>query len=169
MTAEEKQLELIKHKDILLATLDYLTERLQSVNNDEYHLTPHFQQLKKETEVHFQKGRLTRLKQWIHNMTEEFIETGDSDFGRYIKEKTGYDIDIFRSFQKRIDKIIERKKIKTENDYRDVLAMVDNLCQQSPPDQNKIDILNNLLTYFDDKIRGTKTPKSKRKIASKEQ
>lgn len=67
-------------------------------------------------------------------MTEEPRETGDLSFGRYIKEKTGYDIDIFGSFQKRIDKIIDRKRIKTENEYRDVLAMVDNLCQQTPVD-----------------------------------
>lgn len=96
-------------------------------------------------------------------MTEEPRETGDLNFERYIKEKTGYDIDIFANFQKRIEKIIERKKIKTENEYRDVLAMVDNLCQQTPVDQEKIDVLNNLLIDFDDRIRGTKTPKSKRK------
>ena len=31
--------------------------------------------------------------------------------------------------------------------------MVDNLCQQTPADQDKIDILDNLLIEFDDKIR----------------
>ncbi|MGZ8511425.1 MAG: hypothetical protein ACXWWA_13650, partial [Chitinophagaceae bacterium] len=71
-----------------------------------------------------------------------------------------YDIDIFVSFQKRIDKIITRKRIKTENEYRDVLAMVDNLCQQTPVDQEKIDVLNNILIDFHGKISGTKTPKS---------
>lgn len=96
-------------------------------------------------------------------MTEAPREMEDFGFGRYIKEKTGYDLDIFASFHKRIDKIIERKQIKTENQYRDVISMIDNLCQQTPTDQEKIDLLNDLLIDFDDKISGTKTPKSKRK------
>ncbi|HMK17806.1 MAG TPA: hypothetical protein VK492_06405 [Chitinophagaceae bacterium] len=96
-------------------------------------------------------------------MTEEPRETGDLSFGNYVKEKTGYEIDIFGGFTKRIDKIIERKRIKTENEYRDVLSIIDNLCQQSPVDQDKIDVLNNLLIDFDDRISGTKTPKSNRK------
>lgn len=163
MTPEEKQSELQRYRDILLATLDYFIDRSKGVNYREFDPTVHFQQLKEQTEEHYQKGRLTRLKQWLRDMTEEPRETGDLSFGRYIKETTGYDIDIFGSFQKRIDKIIERKRIKTENEYRDVLAMVDNLCQQTPVDQDKIDLLNNLLIDFDDKISGTKTPKSKRK------
>jgi hypothetical protein len=169
VTPKEKQKELKRHRDILIATLDYSIDRFRTANLkfEEYDPIAHFEQLKHQTEEHYSKGRLTRLKQWLRDMTEEPRETGDLSFGRYIKEKTGYDIDIFSNFQKRIDKIIERKKIKTENEYREVLAMVDNLCQQSPVDEHKIDILNNLLIDFDDKIRGTKTLKSKRKLSAK--
>jgi hypothetical protein len=167
LTPEEKQLELKRHRDILLATFDYFIDRSANIKYDEFDPVDHFKLLKQQTEEHFQKGRLTRLKQWLRDMTEEPRETGDLNFGRYIKEKTGYDIDIFDNFQKRIDKIIERKKIKTENEYRDVLAMVDNLCQQTPVNEQKIDVLNNLLIDFGDKISGTKTPKSKRKFSTK--
>lgn len=163
MRPDEKQSELKRYRDILLATLDYFIDRSASIKYDEFDPVEHFNQLKQQTEEHYQKRRLTRLKQWLRDMTEEPRETGDLSFERYIKEKTGYDIDIFGNFQKRIDKIIERKKIKTENEYRDVLAMVDNLCQQIPVDQEKIDVLNNLLSDFDDRVRGTKTPKSKQK------
>lgn len=162
MTPEEKQSELQRYKDILLATLDYHIERSKGIKYGEFDPFAHFQQLKEQTEENYRKGRLSRLKQWLRDMTEEQRETGDLSFGRYIKEKTGYDIDIFGSFQKRIDKIIERKRIKTENEYRDVMAMVDNLCHQTPVDKDKIDLLNNLLIDFDDKTSGTKTPKSKR-------
>jgi hypothetical protein len=167
LTPEEKQLELKRHKDILLATLDYFIDRSANIKYDEFDPVAHFKQLKQQTEEQYQKGRLTRLKQWLRDMTEEPRETDDLNFGRYIKAKTGYDIDIFGDFQKRIDKIIKRKKINTENEYRDVLGMVDNLCQQAPVDQEKIDVLNNLLIDFDDKISGTKTPKSKRKSSTK--
>ena len=169
VTPEEKQKELKRHRDILIATLDYSIDRFRTANLkfEEYDPIAHFEQLKQQTEEYYSKGRLPRLKQWLRDMTEEPRETGDLSFGRYIKEKTGYDIDIFGNFQKRIDKIIERKRIKTENEYRDVLAMVDNLCQQTPVDEHKINILNNLLIDFDDKISGTKTPKNKRKSSTK--
>lgn len=168
MTPEEKQSELKKYKDILLATLDYLIGRSKGINYGEFDPTSHFQQLKEQTEEHFRKGRLTRLKQWLLDMTEEQRETGDLSFGSYIKEKTGYDIDIFDGFQKRIDKIIERKRIKTENEYRDVMSMVDNLCHQTPVDKERIDLLNKRLIDFDDKISGTKTPKMKRRSYKEE-
>jgi hypothetical protein len=161
LTPEEKQSELKRYKDILLATLDYHIERSKGINYGEYDPAAHFKQLKQQTEENYLKGRLTKLKQSLRYMTEEQREIGDLSFGNYIKEKTGYEIDIFDSFRKRIDKIIERKRIKTENEYRDVMAMVDNLCHQSPVDKDKIDLLNNLLVDFDDKIGGTNTPKSK--------
>lgn len=162
MTPEERQSELKRYKDILLATLDFLIERSKGINYGEFDLTAHFQQLKEQTEEHYLKGRLSRLKQWLRDMTEEQRETGDLSFGRYIKEKTGYDIDIFGSFQKRTDKIIERIRIKTENEYRDVMSMVDSLCHQTPVDKERVDRLNNLLIDFDVKVSGIKTPKEKR-------
>jgi hypothetical protein len=167
LTPEEKQSELKRHRLILLATLDYFIERSKGINYGGFDPIAHYQQLKEQTEENYQKGSLTRLKQWLRDMTEEPRETGDLSFSRYIKEKTGYDIDIFSSFQKRIDKIIERKQVRTESEYRDVLAMVDNLCQETPVDSDKIDLLNNLMLDFDDKISGTKTPKSKRKASRK--
>ena len=112
----KKQKELKRYRDILIATLDYSIDRFRTANLkfEEYDPIAHFEQLKHQTEEHFSKRRHTRLKQWLRDMTEEPRETGDLSSGRYIKEKTGYDIDIFGNFQKRIDKIIERKKIKTE-------------------------------------------------------
>ena len=112
MTPEEKQLELKRHRDILLATLDYSIERSKGINNGEFDPVAHYQQLKEQTEENYQNGRLTRLKQWLRDLTEEPRETGDLSFGWYIKEKTGYDIDIFRNFQKRIDKIIEKNELR---------------------------------------------------------
>ena len=169
MTPEEKQAELKRHRDILIATLDYYINRYRAANLkfEEYDPIAHFEQLKQQTEEHYDKGRLTRLKQWLRDMTAEPRETADLSFGRYIKEKTGYDIDIFERFQKRINKIIARKRIKTDNEYRDVLSMVDNLCQQPVVDEEKINVLNNLLIDFDDKIKGTKKSKSKDKLSAK--
>jgi hypothetical protein len=168
LTSEEKQSELLRYRDILLATLDYHIERSIGITYDEYDPTAHFLHLKEQTAEHYHKGRLAKLKQWLRDMTEEQRETADFNFGRYIKEKTGHDIDIFGSFHKRIDNIIERKRIKNENECRDAMSMVDNLCQQTPIEQEKIDTLNNLIIDFEDRISGTSTPKKKRGASNKE-
>jgi hypothetical protein len=165
LTLEEKQLELKRHRDILIATVDYYIERYNYTKSEygDLNLIPLYEKIKCETEEHFQKGRLTRLKQYLRDMTEEPREAKDFKYGKYIKETTGYDIDIFDTFKKRIEKIVERKSIKNEDEYRDVLSTIDYLCQSNIVDQNKIDILSNILIDFDDKISGTKTSKIKRK------
>lgn len=167
MTPEEKQSELDRHRIIVLAAIDYFIKRSRGINYGEPGPTTNYEHLKKRAEDHYQKNRLSQLKQWLLDLTEEFRETGDLAFDQYIKEKTGYDLDIFGSFQDRIGKVIKRKRIKTENEYRDVLAMVDNLCQQMPVDQDKIDVLNSLLIDFDERVSGTKTPKDKRTSSGK--
>jgi hypothetical protein len=171
VTPEEKQSDLKKLRDILIATVEYYIDRYNSAKTDfgEFNPVEHYEKIKVDTEEHFRKGRLTRLKQYLRDMTEVPRETRDFNFGHYIKAKTGYEIDIFGVFQKRIDKIVDRKSIKTENEYRDVLEMVDSLCQSTPVDQIKIDTLNNLLIDFDDKISGNKIPKAKRKSKDKKQ
>jgi hypothetical protein len=154
LTPEEKKLELKRLRDILHATIDYQITKYRSIEIkfDGYDPIASCEHLRQLTEEHFKKGRLTRLKQWLRDLTEEPRETGDLYFDRYIKERTGYDVDIFATFEKRIDNILNRKIIKTENEHRDVLSMVDNLCQQTPVDQAKVDVLNALLIDFDNRI-----------------
>jgi hypothetical protein len=89
LTPEEKQSELKRQRLILLATLDYFIERSKGINYGEFDPIAHYQQLKEQTEENYQKGRLTRLKQWLRDMTEEPRETGDLSFSRYIKKKNG--------------------------------------------------------------------------------
>src|SRR4051794_1258949 len=102
---------------MLLATIDYLAEQAKRVDYGGLDMIAHYQQIKEQTEEQFRKRRLTRLKQWLRDMTEGPREVGDLALERYIKEKTGHDIDIFGSFRKRIDKIIERKRVNTEHEY----------------------------------------------------
>ncbi len=77
------------------------------------------------------------------------IETRDLKFNKYLQNKTGYDIDIFKSFYQRIDQVIEKGKITTDNQFYVVKIMVDQLCQNEPVDEEKIDILNRLLSGYE--------------------
>ena len=56
-------------------------------------------------------------------------ETWNLEFERYLRESTGYDVNIFKAFDARIDKIITKGKITTDNQFYDVQILVNDLCQ----------------------------------------
>jgi hypothetical protein len=144
--------ELAKYRDLVLATLDYYIEnKIMEIKTPDFDSTVHFQSLKSQTTEHFERGRLTKLKQWFHDLTEMQIEIRDLKFNEYLRNKTGLDIDIFRDYFERINKIVERGKITTDNQFYDIKNMVDYLCQTDPIDDKQIDILNRLLIDFERK------------------
>ena len=156
----EKQAELEKFRDLVLATLDYyLDNKEMQIKTADFDSVEHYKGLKKQTEVHYQKGRLTKLKQWFRDLTEMQIETVDLKFNKYLQEKTKYDIDIFNSYFQRVDKVIENGKITTDNQFYDLNIMVDQLCQSEPVDNDKIEKLNRLLRGYEErKSRKIKKP-----------
>lgn len=156
----EKQIELQKYRDLVLATLDYYLDNKEiQIKSADFDSIEHFKGLKKQTEEHFQKGRLTRLKQWFRDLTEMYVEAGDLKFNKYLQDKTKYEIDIFRYYFQRVDKVIEKGKITTDNQFYYINTMVDQLYQANPLDNKKIEILNNLLAdYNQRKTRTTKKP-----------
>lgn len=152
LNKEEKQDELEKYRNLVLATLDYYIEnKVMQIKTADYDSTEHFKLLKLQTEENYQKGRLSRLKQWFRDMTEMQVETGDLKFNNYLQEKTKIDIDIFKSYFQRIDKIIEKGKITTDNQFYDIKILVDQLCQTQPIDTDRIENLNKLLNEYEQK------------------
>lgn len=157
LNKDEKQAELSKYRDLVLATLDYyLGNKGLQIKTADFDSQEHYKELKIQTEEHYQKGRLTRLKQWFRDLTEMQVETGDLKFNKYLQDKTKYDIDIFKSHFQRIDKVIEKGKITTDNQFYDINMMVDQLCQTEPVDNEKIGILNRLLSEYEQ--RKTRKP-----------
>lgn len=87
------------------------------------------------------------------------VETGDLKFNKYLQDKTKYNIDIFKSYFQRVDKVIEKGKITTDNQFYDINIMVDQLCQNEPVDNMKIEILNRLLADYEQrKSQHTRKP-----------
>jgi uncharacterized protein YcbK (DUF882 family) len=147
---DDKQAELQKYRDLILATLDYyLYNKEMQIKSGDFDSQEHYKGLKIQAEEHFQKGRLTRLKKWFRDLTEMQIETGDLKFNKYLQDKTKYDIDIFKTYFQRVDKIIWKGKITTENQFYDIGIMVDQLCQTEQFDSKKIEILNRLLRDYE--------------------
>jgi hypothetical protein len=159
----DKISELKKYRDLVFATLDYNIENELLRNNKDSFASGHFKQLKLEAEEHFKKGRLTILKQWFHDLVENEIETRNFKFNQYLLEKTNYDVDIFKSFYEKIDKIINSGKIKTENQYRDLLMYVVELAHSTPIVQEKIELVNKfLLEYYQKKLKQVERARKKK-------
>ncbi|MBK6825884.1 MAG: hypothetical protein IPG86_02935 [Chitinophagaceae bacterium] len=156
----EKKVELQKYRDLVLATLDYYLDNPElQIKSADFDSVEHFKGLKKQSEEHFQKGRLSILKQWFRDMTEVYVESGDLKFNKYLQDKTRYKIDILKSYFQRVDKVIEKGKITTDNQFYDINIMVDQLCQTKPLNKKKIELLNNLLAdYNQRKTKTTKKP-----------
>lgn len=159
---DEKQAELEKYRDLVLATLDYYLDNNQmQIKTDDFDSTEHYLKLKIEAEEDYKKGRLTKLKQWFRNMTEMQVETKDLKFNKYLQDKTNYDIDIFKSYFIRVDKVIDRGRITTDNQYYDINIMLDHLSQSDRVRYDKIELLNRLLSEYEQR----KSQKSRKPTA----
>jgi hypothetical protein len=149
LTKEEKKAELNRVRDILLATIDYdLTTRSKIITND-FNSDEYYSNLKNEIEEKFQKGRLATLNQWLCDFTEGPRETKDLEYCKYIKQATGHSFNIFEIFSKRIEKIIEKKKVSTENQYRDIMELINYLSVFEPENQAKLGLLQKLASDFE--------------------
>lgn len=155
----DKQTELLKYRDLVLATIDYyLDNKLMQIKTPEFDTESYYKALKEQVEKHYQKGSLAKLKRWFIDLTQMPLETHDLKFNAYLNKKINYEIDVFESYFQKIDKVIFKGKITTDNQFHDVNHMVDTLCQAGPIYKERIELLNNLLLEYEQ----TKSRKSKK-------
>ncbi len=157
---DEKQSELEKYRALVLATIDYYLDNKEfQFKTEDFDSVEHYKGLKAQAEENFQKGRLTRQKRLFRDLTEMQVEACDLKFNKYLQDKTKYDIDIFKSYFQRVDKVIERGKITTDDQFYDINAIVDQLCHTELIDKEKIELLNSLLSEYEErKSRQTRKP-----------
>lgn len=147
---DDKLSELSKYRDLVLATIDYyLDNKEMHRKTADFDSVAYYNFLKTKTDEHFKKGRLTKLKQWFRDLTEMQVEARNLKFNKYLQEKTSYNIDIFKSYFERVDKVIAKGKITSDNQFYDISIMVDSICQIEPVDNNKVSLLNKLLGDYE--------------------
>ncbi len=143
----DKEFELKKYRDLVVATLDYYIVHL-AFNNE---MEDEYIRLKTQTEEYYSKRKLTTLKNWFKDLTSDFIEDRDFGFNEYLIKTTNYDIDIFESYFKRIEKIIEKDQIKTDSQFYELKNYVDYLIQNNNSDKVLIQRINEILLRFESK------------------
>ena len=139
-------------RDSNIAAIDYnMSGKFISIKTPDFDSSKHFELLKVEVAELHNKGKLSTLKRYFRDLTEMIVETRDFKFNEYILKNTGYQIDIFEAFNKRIEKIITKGKITTNNQYYDLMNLVNQLCEMENIDEDRITALNKLLADFETK------------------
>jgi len=167
LTIETNQEELKRLRDIILATIDYSLEKSANtikIDGRVIHES-RYQRLKQNTEKHFRQEKLEKLERLLTKVLKEPLARADLNFNNYIKEKTGYEINIFQNIQERVDKIIKQNKIKNEKEFHDAVCMISKLGQESI-DESKINVLHRLCRDFN--THRTKTKNFKDDYVPKE-
>ena len=149
MTREEKTTELIRHRDIILAAIDYIVAAIDWDEIAEHReiINEHYARQKRQTEKYLRDRRLDRLQQKLENLIKGPQGRGDFDFEKYIKQKTGYELDIFEKIRKRTDNILEIGHVRDAKDLHDV-AILFIAYGKNPEYQNKLDKLKVLLIAY---------------------
>jgi hypothetical protein len=114
-TKEERE----KNKSILLATLNYLLEHHSgAMVFDEYSPSKewHLEDIKK-TELDIKKYRSKQIKTRLDRCISLLKRRYDLGLNNYIKEHTGYDIDIFEEFKTNVMPIISKGSIDDNDIY----------------------------------------------------
>jgi hypothetical protein len=147
LSPEQRATELQNVHTLVQAVLDYHLESLGfKLKTEGFDSDGHFRKLKIEAELHFRKGRLTKLKQWFRDLSEMFVD--DSDFKAYLNLKAGITIDLKDDFEQRVARVEKRGSIRSNNEHREIEEMVSLLSQSNEPDTGRINRLNELLLDF---------------------
>lgn len=149
MTDGEKQTELEKNRILLLATLDYHLEHyIGSMVFDQWDpATDFYLQEKKETEKDYQEFRLEMLQQRLGKFVRRLRDRTDLNFEGYIKEHTGYEIDIFKELRRDVATIVSKRKIEDDGELRSVDLMIQ-VFQSKSVGKEQIDLLIDLTDEF---------------------
>jgi len=149
LTPEQKQSGLKRYRAIILATLDYLLERFGGgIVYDQFDpAADYYEQQKIQSEKYYKQHRLDRLQQQLDRLTKGLQNSVDLNFAGYIKEKTGYDIDIFENLRKRVDAIVAQKEIRSQKELNDIGTAL-HYYQQTSADKKVNDELRALIIDY---------------------
>ncbi len=131
MTQDEKQAELDKNKIIVDACLNHLL-RYHTGNIIYDDVDPqkrHYESQKAEAKTYFNTGNFEKLEHQLGELTRilQHTPTPNVDFTSYLKEHTGYDLDILAEYRKSYEKVLAKGKIETQTEGNNFCIMLSHL------------------------------------------
>jgi len=140
---------LLKFREIALATIDYLLAGFKSELDDETfgHVRSDFEKQKRQIQTCWRKGQLKLLNKKLNDLLDSPTFRCDLLFSKYVHEKTGYHIDIFKNVKKRVDTILRKGVIEHEKELWDVGILL-TLYNNDVKKIKKADALKSLIIEF---------------------
>jgi hypothetical protein len=150
MTPAEQQPLLDRLRDILLATIDYSLQKKDLLTRKEERepLEQHYARMRTRLLNAFKARKLDALQRLLRELTIIIRVQRDQGYGKYIKEKTGYDIDIFAEVPERTDPNDDGELISSEE-----LKLLSVPPAQPPGEASKV--LKVAISYLDTTGRKT--------------
>ncbi len=130
--------ELAKYRDLLIATINFSIDSFSTTSSKKNSFTKHFETIREQTIDMYEKGDLEGLQALFTDQTEMYKEDLDREFNTYLIEVTGYDMDLFDGFFKRIDAVLERGKIKDAEERDDLKRYLELLEDADEQDEEEI-------------------------------
>ncbi|HTN21003.1 MAG TPA: hypothetical protein VL125_11025 [Pelobium sp.] len=145
----KKQAALDKYRTLLFAILDYhLKYYTGSMVFDDWDPSADYYLLEKQqTEEDYQNFRLDILEQRLGKFVQRLRYYMDLNFGSYLKEHTGYEMDIYEDLRHEIATIISRGKVENIEELSVVHLMIQ-VYKSTSVEKEQIDILANLIDEF---------------------
>lgn len=145
---------LTKYNALVVATLDYLIENYtgEFVYDGCDPIRMHYQFEQKQAAEYEKLGDLQRLEQQLDLYTGRLLQNADFGFTDYIRQRTGYEFDIFNNLKIMGDEVLSRAEIADEAECRKVehLLFMNGKLKLNHEENKKF---VNLLGNFRDKMR----------------
>ncbi|WP_298894362.1 hypothetical protein [uncultured Psychroserpens sp.] len=122
-------------------------EKLRSVQLDV--MLPMFKSYRVDSEKYHSEGKLKKLQSIYNGIEKEASE--NIMLEQYVFEKIGIKLGMRERYNRKLNKIIERGKLKNENEYHMIMDQINILCQLKDRDDEVIDNLNTLIIDFEKK------------------
>lgn len=137
------------------AISDYYVEfTLNNLNQDEKFrsvqldlMLPKFTSYRSDSEKYHSEGKLKKLQGIYKGIEQEAAE--NIFLEQFVFEKTGIKLGIHERYYNKLNKIIERGKLKNQNEYHMIIDQINILCQLKERDGKMIDNLNKLIIEFE--------------------
>lgn len=124
-----------------------LDEEFRSIQLDL--MLPMFKKYRSDSEKYHKEGKIKKLQLIYKNIEQEASE--NIMLEEYVFQQTGIRLGMQERYYKRLKKIIERGKLKNENEYHMIMDQINILCQIEERDNEMINQLNKLIIEFENK------------------
>lgn len=126
MISKRKQAALDKHRSIILAILSYFIEREggNMVYDGHDPIAQIYLEQQVQAEKYYQEQKLDRLQYHLKRLSKTLANMVDFDSESYIKEKTGYEIDIFGALHQQTTLMLAQNEILNEKEFGACLSML---------------------------------------------